>query len=106
MQRCRTRVEGQKRGTHNPEGAHKRGAHNPARGGREGFLEVVVFQLNLEGENQISVIKMWRENYTFLLLGDMYKVKVWERETPNSRAWLSGRRRMESGRRPRDVQWH
>ena len=36
-------------------------AHNVAWGGKEGFLEEVIFQLSLEKENQISVtIKMWK----------------------------------------------
>lgn len=43
-------------GTAGTVGAQRRGAHNPTWGGGEGFLEVVMFQLSLEGENQISVI--------------------------------------------------
>ena len=39
-------------------GAQRRGAQNPSWIGGEGFLEVVMFQLSLEGENQISVITM------------------------------------------------
>lgn len=41
-------------GTAGTVGAQKRGAHNPAWGGREGFLELVVFQLSLEGEGKLS----------------------------------------------------
>lgn len=49
-------------------GAQRIGAHNPAWVGGEGFQEVVMFQLSLEGENQISVIiKMWKKCWLYSL---------------------------------------
>lgn len=42
--------------TQDPDGGSRDcGAHNAAWGGKEGFLEMVMLQLSLEEENQISV---------------------------------------------------